>query len=46
MRLAPDLRARVIHLGVEMGAVATKATLADALKLSFQKLGLVVIKAQ
>jgi len=44
--IRPQIAQTIIHLGVEMGAVATKATLADALKLSFQKLGLVVIKAQ
>jgi hypothetical protein len=32
-------------LGVELGAVATKATLANALQLAMRKLGLQVTKA-
>jgi rsbT co-antagonist protein RsbR len=42
--IRPQIAQTIIHLGVDLGAVATKATLADALLLSFRKLGLVVSK--
>ena len=37
--IRPQIAQTIIHLGVELGAVITKATLADALLVSFQKLG-------
>ncbi len=43
--IRPQIAQTIIHLGVELGAVATKATMADALLLSFRKLGLAVGKA-
>lgn len=43
--IRPQIAQTIIHLGVELGSVATKATLADALMLSFRKLGIVVTKA-
>jgi rsbT co-antagonist protein RsbR len=42
--IRPQIAQTIIHLGVELGAVATKATMADALLLSFRKLGLAVGK--
>jgi rsbT co-antagonist protein RsbR len=40
--IRPQIAQTIIHLGVELGNVATKATLATALQVSLRKLGFVV----
>ena len=42
--MRPQIAQTIVHLGVELQNVATKATLADALMLALQKLGLSVQK--
>lgn len=42
--IRPQIAQTIVHLGVELQDVATKATLADALALALQKLGLSVQK--
>ncbi|MBI1786778.1 MAG: STAS domain-containing protein [Acidobacteria bacterium] len=43
--IRPQIAQTIVHLGVEMGSVLTKAKLSDALALAFQRLGLAVAKA-
>ncbi len=43
--IRPQIAQTIIHLGVELGNVATKATLATALQMSLRKLGFAVSKA-
>ena len=42
--IRPQIAQTIVHLGVELQDVSTKATLADALALALQKLGLTVQK--
>ena len=42
--IRPQIAQTIIHLGVDLGNVATKATLADALVVALRKLGLAVAK--
>jgi rsbT co-antagonist protein RsbR len=42
--IRPHIAQTIVHLGVELQNVATKATLADALLLALQRLGLLVQK--
>lgn len=42
--IRPQIAQTIIHLGVDLGNVATKATLATALQISLRKLGLAVTK--
>jgi rsbT co-antagonist protein RsbR len=41
----PQIAQTIVHLGVELGDVATKATLADAFRLAMRRSGLTIAKA-
>jgi rsbT co-antagonist protein RsbR len=41
----PQIAQTIVHLGVELGDVATKATLADAFRLALRRSGLTIAKA-
>ncbi len=43
--IRPQIAQTIIHLGVDLGGVTTKATLADAFRIAMRKLGLAVTKA-
>jgi rsbT co-antagonist protein RsbR len=43
--IRPQIAQTIVHLGVELGDVATKATLADAFGMALKRLGLSVCKA-
>jgi rsbT co-antagonist protein RsbR len=43
--IRPQIAQTIVHLGVELGDVATKATLADAFAIAMKRLGLAVCKA-
>ncbi len=43
--IRPQIAQTIIHLGVDLGGVITKATLADALQLALKKKGLAVTRA-
>ena len=43
--IRPQIAQTIVHLGVELGAVATKATLADAFSLAMKRAGLTVTRA-
>ena len=42
--IRPQIAQTIVHLGVELGDVATKATLADAFAIALRRLGLTVAK--
>jgi rsbT co-antagonist protein RsbR len=44
--IRPQIAQTIVHLGVELGAVATKATLADALALAMKRIGVTVARVQ
>ena len=44
--IRPQIAQTIVHLGVDLGTVITKATLADAFKIALQRQGLVVQKPQ
>ena len=44
--IRPQIAQTIVHLGVELDGVTTKATLADALSLAFKRSGLVVTRAK
>jgi rsbT co-antagonist protein RsbR len=44
--IRPQIAQTIVHLGVELEGVTTKATLADALALAFKRSGLVVARAK
>ena len=44
--IRPQIAQTIVHLGVELQNVATKATLADALTLALQRMGLAVQKVK
>lgn len=44
--IRPQIAQTIVHLGVELGNVATKATLADALALAMKRTGAVVTRKQ
>ena len=44
--IRPQIAQTIVHLGVELGTVVTKATLADAFKIALQRTGLAVQKQQ
>ncbi len=44
--IRPQIAQTIVHLGVELGTVVTKATLADAFTIALQRLGLSVVKRQ
>jgi rsbT co-antagonist protein RsbR len=37
--IRPQIAATIVHLGVDLGNVTTKATLADAFRVALQKTG-------
>ena len=43
--IRPQIAQTIVHLGVELGSVVTKATLADAFALALKRIGLAVQKA-
>jgi rsbT co-antagonist protein RsbR len=43
--IRPQIAQTIVHLGVELGSVVTKATLADAFAVALRRLGLAVSKA-
>lgn len=43
--IRPQIAQTIVHLGVDLGDVATKSTLAGAFQLALQKAGLKVVKA-
>jgi rsbT co-antagonist protein RsbR len=43
--IRPQIAATIVHLGVDLSAVITKATLADAFRVALGRLGLVVQRA-
>jgi rsbT co-antagonist protein RsbR len=44
--IRPQIAQTIVHLGVELGNVVTKATLADAFTLALQQLGLAVVRRE
>ncbi|MGI4861327.1 MAG: STAS domain-containing protein [Janthinobacterium lividum] len=42
--IRPQIAQTIVHLGVELGDVATKATLAEALKLALKRVGMTVVQ--
>ena len=44
--IRPQIAQTIVHLGVDLGDVTTKATLADALALAFKRSGLMVTRAK
>jgi rsbT co-antagonist protein RsbR len=44
--IRPQIAQTIVHLGVDLGAVITKATLADAFAIAMKRLGLAVTRAQ
>ena len=44
--IRPQIAQTIVHLGVELGTVVTKATIADAFSIALKKLGLGVQKIQ
>jgi rsbT co-antagonist protein RsbR len=43
--IRPQIAQTIVHLGVELGSVVTKATLADAFAVALQRVGLAVTRA-
>jgi rsbT co-antagonist protein RsbR len=43
--IRPQIAQTIIHLGVDLGGVITKATLADALQVALRRLGMAIAKA-
>lgn len=44
--IRPQIAQTIVHLGVDLGDIATKATLADALRLGLTRLGQTVVAAK
>jgi rsbT co-antagonist protein RsbR len=44
--IRPEIAQTIVHLGIDLSAVITKATLADALKVAFSLLRISVVKKQ
>ena len=44
--IRPQIAQTIVHLGVDLGTVVTKATLADAFGVALRRLGLAVVKPQ
>jgi rsbT co-antagonist protein RsbR len=44
--IRPQIAQTIVHLGVELGSVSTKATLADAFALALKRSGRVVTRVQ
>jgi rsbT co-antagonist protein RsbR len=43
--IRPQIAQTIVHLGVDLGDVITKSTLAEALKIALRRVGLTVVKA-
>jgi rsbT co-antagonist protein RsbR len=41
--IRPQIAQTIVHLGVDLGDIATKSTLADALRLGLTRLGMSVV---
>ncbi len=44
--IRPQIAQTIVHLGVDLQGITTKATLADALSQAFRTMGLSVMKAK
>jgi rsbT co-antagonist protein RsbR len=44
--IRPQIAQTIVHLGIELEGITTKATLADALALALKRSGLVVTRAR
>ena len=44
--IRPQIAQTIVHLGVDLGAVITKATMADAFALALKRAGLAIVKAE
>ncbi len=44
--IRPQIAQTIVHLGIDLEGVTTKATLADALALAFKRSGLIVTRAK
>jgi rsbT co-antagonist protein RsbR len=44
--IRPQIAQTIVHLGVELGSVVTKATLADAFALALQRSGISLVRSQ
>src|SRR5262245_51937170 len=44
--IRPQIAQTIVHLGVDLGDIATKSTLADALRLGLTRLGQTVVAAK
>jgi rsbT co-antagonist protein RsbR len=44
--IRPQIAQTIVHLGVDLGAVVTKATLADAFAVALDRVGMKVVKAR
>jgi rsbT co-antagonist protein RsbR len=44
--IRPQIAQTIVHLGVELGTVVTKATLADAFAVALRRLGMSVVRAK
>jgi len=42
--IRPQIAQTIVHLGVDLGDVVTKSSLADALKIALQRIGFVVTR--
>jgi rsbT co-antagonist protein RsbR len=42
--IRPQIAQTIVHLGVELGNVVTKATLADAFAVALQRIGATIVK--
>jgi rsbT co-antagonist protein RsbR len=42
--IRPQIAQTIVHLGVDLGAVLTKATMADAFQIALQRIGLAVTR--
>ena len=43
--IRPQIAQTIIHLGVDLGTVVTKSSLADAFRLALQKRNLTIVKS-
>jgi rsbT co-antagonist protein RsbR len=44
--IRPQIAQTIVHLGVDLGNVVTKATLADAFAVALRRLGLAIVKGK
>ncbi len=44
--IRPQIAQTIVHLGVDLGEVVTKATLADAFEVALERVGMTVVKAR